>query len=79
MAMLLIAGSGTARADQTASVDNEGTASADTGGNPAVGNASDNDASNDQDADAEGDDGDAVATNAGGSQPLRRQRLHRLR
>ncbi len=67
MAMLLVAGSGTARAEQTASVDNEGTATADTGGNVAVGNASHNEASNDQDADARasGRGGDAVAANAG--------------
>ncbi|MDQ3462803.1 MAG: hypothetical protein M3471_07225, partial [Actinomycetota bacterium] len=68
VALLMALGSGTAGADQSASVDNTGTANADTGGNVAVGNASSNDADNDQDADADGgDDGDAVAVNAGGA------------
>ncbi len=68
MAMLLVIGAGSAHADQTASVSNDGTAVANTGGNEATGNASDNHAESDQDADADGgDDGDAVAANFGGA------------
>ncbi|MDP9020428.1 MAG: hypothetical protein M3N25_06460, partial [Actinomycetota bacterium] len=67
LAMLMIFGVGTAHADQTASVTNDGSATADTGGNGAVGNASDNTATNDQEATAQGGGGDAVASNSGGA------------